>query len=544
MNRSNYRLPIFVVIAGIFIIIVLSVVYVLTDGGSSNKEKAKVSGTPTPTSTDLKLTDPADLVQDEDLHTMNAIIKGIDLDNAIIIVQERGTSDEHEFTYNGATDIRTTYNRQITATLLKPGDFVTLSYNDGLLLRSIIGSKDVKLYKNILQRTQDDPLKKVTVGDTIYRYGDDLLVLNEGYFVGIDTLRDMDMISIYSVDDYIYMIKVERGHGYFKMVNHSYFVGGTLKVGKYMSCEITEDLYLTLEEGEYNIVVEHEDFIGEATILIERDYTTRLDMSAYTPESAIMGFYMFEITPASALLYIDGVLTPYDKAVELCHGEHWIQAAAGGYTPYTGFIEVGDNIGSMSIMLSPAPSKTPDILYEDDENSGDITSPSDNASSDNVTPGDDNTSDSSGIVDSTSDKGDTLIENDENENSGSGDDTGNTDGNGENSGNGENTDGNSENTDDNSNNSDGSDNSENTGGSVGNNGNNVSIIIFATEDTSVFLDDTYKGIISGGSIKLAATPGAHNVRLVKEGYLTRRYTIYVENDSDNTEFTFPDMVAE
>ena len=191
MNKGNYRLPILVAITGILIIIILSVVYVLTDGGSAKEDKAKVSGTPTPSSGVTQTEDPALTAPDETLHSMNAIIKGIDLDNAIVTVRERGTEAEYEFTYNGATDIRTAYDRQITATMLKPGDFVDLSYNDGYLLRSMTGSKDVKIYKNILQRTQDDSLRKITVGGTIYRYGDDLLVLNEGYFVGIDTLREM-----------------------------------------------------------------------------------------------------------------------------------------------------------------------------------------------------------------------------------------------------------------------------------------------------------------------------------------------------------------
>ena len=339
MNRNSYRLPIFVVIAGVLIIITLSIIYVLTDGDSPDKKPAgNVSASPSPSSGISSIPDPDTVVSPEELHSMNGIIKAVDLDNAIITVQERGTVAEHDFFYTGATNIKTAYDRQITAAVLKPGDFVNLSYNDEFFLRDITGSKDVDIYKNVLTRTQDYELKKLTVQDTVYRYGDDLLVLNDGYFVGLDTVEDMDILSLYSVDDYIYLINIEKGHGYFKMTNDSYFYGGTLKIGKYMSCEITEDLFLTLAEDEYNIVVEHEDFVGEATVLVERDMTTILDMSAYTPASALTGFFRFEISPASSLLYIDGILTPYETAVELTRGEHWIQVAAGGYTPYTGFI--------------------------------------------------------------------------------------------------------------------------------------------------------------------------------------------------------------
>lgn len=517
MNNSNYRLPILVAIAGIFIIIVLSIIYVLTDGGQPAEDPAKksISGTPVPTGPELTDIDQIPVSDEGELHHMNAIIKGIDLDNSVIIVRERGTTDEYEFTYGGATDIRTAYNRQITAALLKPGNFVSLAYNDENHLRSVTGSRDVDIYKNVLQREQDDSLHKITVANTIYRYGDDLLVMNEGYFVSLDTLLDMDVVSLYSVDDYIYLISVERGHGYFKMVNHSYFCGGTLKVGKYFSTEITEDLHLTLEEGQYDIVVEHEDFCGEATVTVERDMTTVLDLSAYTPLSALKGYCMFEISPASALLYVDGVLTPYDKAVELTRGEHWIQVAAGGYTPYTGFIEIGENIGYQNIILLPAPSKMPDILYEDTSEENTVATPVPTEAAESTGTG----SESSGtvIVDSTSDTG--IGPSESSTGSGSGDTNDQA---------GDNT---SEGTNDQT----GDNTGEETGGIM---------IIKASEGAAVFIDDVYKGTISDGKLELPKVPGTHSVRLTKEGYITRRYTISVEDDTEDAEYAFPEMVAE
>ncbi|MBR4725865.1 MAG: PEGA domain-containing protein [Lachnospiraceae bacterium] len=537
MNRNNYRLPIFVVIAGVLIIITLSIVYVLTDGGSSKKPSANTSPSPSPTAGISDIPDPGSVVPSEELHSMNGIIKGIDLDNAIITVQERGTIAEHDFFYNGATNIKTAYNRQITAAVLKPGDFVRLSYNDEFLLREVSGSTDVDIYKNVLTRTQDDALKKLTVGDTIYRYGDDLLVLNDGYFVGIDTIEDMDIISLYSVDDYIYLINIEKGHGYFKMVNHSYFNGGTLKIGRYMSCEITDDLYLTLAEDEYDIVVEYEDFIGQATVLVERDMTTVLDMAAYTPASALTGFFRFEISPASALLYIDGILTPYDTAVELTRGEHWIQVAAGGYTPYTGFIEVGEAIDSLNISLSPAPSQTPDILYEDD-GSGDVTA---TPFPTGIT---DNGGSSGGITDSTSDTGnDPTPSVSPDDNDGEPEPTGQSDDTSSDTGNssGNEPEPTSPPDDTSSDNGDSGNDPDNDSGNGSSEG---SMVIIASEGAAVFIDDVYKGTIENGMLSLAKVPGTHNVRLTKEGYITRRYTIYVEDGEEEAEFSFPEMVAE
>ena len=300
MTKKNYKLPIFVAIIGIFLIITLSVIYVLTDGNSGNSGKdpsptpSQAAGRPSPTVS----ISPSD----ESLTSMDVIIKGLDTDNAVIVAEERGTGNEYEFYYNGATDFRTSYDRQITAALLKPGDFMRFEFNSDNLIRNARGSSDVKVYKNVLQRTQDDDLRKITVGNEIYRYDDNLLVLNDGYFVGLDTLRNMDVISLYSVDNYLCLIKVESGHGYFKLINHSHFVGGVLKIGRYQAYEITEDLLLTLSEGEYDIEVAYEDFLGQATIRIDRDMTTRLDLGAYAPEIPDTGYCLFEIYPAGSQL--------------------------------------------------------------------------------------------------------------------------------------------------------------------------------------------------------------------------------------------------
>ncbi len=538
MNNNNYRTPIIVVIVGIVLIIALSVVYVLTkdDTGASKKSGAKTSPAPTVEAQEGELIPDG---SDEAIHSKNVIIKAIDLDNAVITVQERGTALEEEYGFNGATDIRTAYGRQITAALLSPGDFVKLYYNDEMLLRSINGSTDVELYKNVLQRTQDDELRKITIGTDIYRFDDYMLVLNDGEFVDLDSLRSMDIISLYSVDNVLFLIKVENGHGYFTLDNYDTFIGGTLRVGKYQSCEITKDLELTLAEGTYDIEIEHEDFFGTASICIDRNMTTVLDLEAYSPSDSEKGYVRIGIEPLGADLYVDGVLMPYDNALELTKGEHWIQAVLGGYNSYTGFIDVGDSIEELSIALSPATAKASgDIMLEDIPVgvTVDETSPTPagsmeqagNISIQDSTSDTDAESDPSVIAENRSDRTDTGSSNDE----GSEDNTVNQD-----DGADENDTG--SNASDTSSTSDGEETSEQDAVPA-----DGSMIFKCTEGAAVFVNDVYKGEISGGSLSTRKLIGTLSIRLTKQGYITKKYTVTVEDDGEDAEFVFPEMVAE
>ncbi|MCR5685876.1 MAG: hypothetical protein K6G81_10740 [Lachnospiraceae bacterium] len=526
MNNNNYRTPIIVVIIGIVIIIALSVVYVLTS--DDRKEPKKTGSAPTPVPS--QSLEPEDILlggDDEEIHSKNVIIKAIDLDNAFITVQERGTALEEEYTYNGATDIRTAHGRQITAALLSPGDFVRIFYNEEMLLRSVNGSKDVELYKNVLQRTQDDDLRKITIGSDIYRFDDYMLVLNNGEFVELDSLRNMDIISLYSVDNVLYMIKVENGHGYFTLNNYDGFIGGTLNVGRYQTFEIVEDMELTLAEGEYDIEVVHEDFLGTASIRIDRDMTTVLDLAAYSPSGGEKGYVRLEIEPEGADLYVDGIRTSYDNAVELTKGEHWIQAVLGGYNSYTGFIDIGDSIEEISISLSPASAKVSgDIMLEDipvtvTENL--LTPTPAGSSSDYVNAGiqdstsetliDDNTASETVSVDPSQEStGDLtpepLPESTDEPSIGSGE-TGEED-------------------------TSGSDAVPAEG----------SMIFKCTEGAAVFVNDVYKGEISGGKLSTRKIVGTLSIRLTKQGYITKKYTVTVEDDGEDAEFVFPDMVLE
>ncbi len=472
MNKeTNYKIPVFAGIGVVLLIIIFSIVKVLTTDDNEGKGTPS-SATPTGAASQAPVTaEPTE-------ETFDAIVAEVNTDDSVLVLCRLGGKDFEDYTYTGATSMNTGYGRAITAALLKPGDFVTVSRTAENRITSLTGMANVDVYKGVKNLVNETDIKRMSIGDAIYRYDDSLLVLNDGYFVSPDTLYRSDVLSVYSIDGFVYLLKVTSGHGYLRLANESAFVGGTLYVGTGLSMQITENMQLTIPEGTYPITAENGELSGKGTLLVSRDKTAVFDLAPFSPEPVEYCNVTFTIEPVYANLYVDGILTPFTSAVPITYGEHYVEAVLAGYTTYEGILYASKPTASVSISLSAAPVAPPedDILYdpaavtaiptpeEEDDPFADIP--------DNTT--DDSPSPTPAVT-------------------GDGDE---------------------------------------------------SLIIYCTEGTAVYIDDVYKGVIKGGSLVLDKPVGTVSLRLTLEGYITRHYTVSLEDDGEDAEFTFPAMVKE
>ena len=497
MNRQdfNYRIPIFAVITVFLLIIAVSVGYILSGAG----EKKPVNPTPAP----LADGELPSVTPEPVSGTFDAIITDVDTDNSLIMLCRLGNQNFEEFIYTGATDIRTGYDKPITASLLRPGDFVTASYSGENRLVKLVGMKNVDVYKGVKNLRTEPDIKRMTIGDAIYRYDDSLLILNEGYFVGQETLYKTDVLSVYSIDGFAYLIKVTTGHGYLTLSNDSSFIGGSLFVGTGTTVQIEKDMKLTLTEGKYAVKAQNGELSGSATLMISRDKTAVFDLAPYSPEPVEFSRIRFSIFPEYADLYIDGVLTDYSSAVPVSYGEHYVEVLLSGYTTYEGILTASKPEASISVSLSAAPviEAKDDLLYN--ESSYVTEAPA--ATSDPYSDIPDNTSDS-GSTDYPEISGlPTLSPTDEPVSTGT---------------------------------------ESPTPTPASDEGKDLKLIIHCTEGTAVYINDVYKGTVSGGALSLPKPSGTVSVRLTLEGYITRNYTVSVDDDGEDAEFTFPNMVKE
>lgn len=456
------------------------------------------------------------------------MISFVDLDSSALCAIGLEDGEEQSYIFTGGSDIRTKNGRVISAAILKKGNIARIKADDEGRIVSLIGSDEVWTYKNVNSLKLDTQLKKLEAGSSVYRYTDTLKVISNGEFTELSGLLadGTDMVDIYGIDNIVYLIKVTSGHGYLTLKNDDDFIGGTIRYGIGKSTEVTEGLRLILPEGENEIYIEHAGCEADAVIKIENGRETCFDLSSYGPEPVEYGEVIFKINPSGSLLYIDGVKTSWNGPVSLTLGYHEVEAELGGYISYSGSIEVAKESISKNISLVPAPQEEPDdAIYEDFEetenNKTDNGSGSGSGSSSETDNADLSGYNNVDIPDSTSDDGNNGdIEVIDGDRPGAGNkvtgqiDVGITGDNSE------------------------YDPMEDTEGTSG------EMTIYCSEDAEVYINDAYKGRIKGGSLTIPKPIGTIELKLVKQGYATKKYTLTMDPDEETAVFRFPDLTSE
>jgi len=539
MSTGNYKKIIILCFCLALGIIVVSVIFALKkdDGKKTGK---KDSGTVTQIPFD-----------DKNITETEAIITDIDLDASEITVEPLTGGESLTLFYTGGSDMKTKTGRIISAAVLSRGNIVRIGYEEDRLVY-LYGHDGVWSYKNAVNISLDVGIGKIEVGTDVYRFGENMKVLNNKEFTGTESLllNGTDMVDLYGLGDKVYLIRVSAGHGYLTLTGAEDFMGGTVSYGLGKSAAVTEDLKLTLREGDYDITVENNGCTAEATVRIRNGETTAFDLTGYGPEPIEYCSVTFKITPEESDLYIDGVKHLHNNPIDIPYGYHEIEVALGGYTTYKGSIEAGSEESVKRIALSPRPEEPDeDIIYEDagasgeNENVAGNVSPTPAADNNNTSPDTGKDNDKSGTVtdypdvdipDSTTDTGDNgkleVIDGDGDDSQGS--DTGddNSSGNGDDAKDADDT------GDDNSsgNGDDAQDNAQNSG----------RMILFCSEGAKVYVNGVYKGTVTDGSLELSKPSGTFELELKKDGYVTKKYTLTTDPGEEEETFKFPALTPE
>lgn len=508
MKNSQFK-SIIIITAIILAIISAAIVIPLLSDGSSKDNTSQDStetvtpedtpGTPDASSDTDTSTDIADAVKSSGNYS--GILRYIDIDSCTLTLYLTESGEDMEFTFNAGTCVKTAYDRVISTALLKPGDFLDVTAGSNGHLSSICGSKDMWSYKDILKISIDPELHRIIVGSDYYRWDDRILVMSGNSFISLEDLSPLDILSIYGYDNYVYLIKVVSGHGFLSLTGASDFVGGNLFINDTAVAQITDNMVWPLAEGDYSVRVENLELSASADIRINTLETSSFDLTPYSRIPVEYGTADFTILPEGARLFVDGINTFYGETVELALGTHSIRVELGGYTSFVGTINVGRDENSYSISLPPAPvaDAPEDILYNYTDEDEAFLSDDNEDEDDDFTDVD--------FDDSTSDEDDDSYDSEVNSESSDSEDEVQTAPTGSHSGD--------------------------------------SMIISCTEGCSIYVDDVYKGEVKNGSITCdKPAPGPVTIRLTLAGYITRTYTVTIEDDGEDAEFSFPDMVKE
>ena len=386
-----------------------------------------------------------------------------------------------ELEVTGKTPILGKHGNNLTLSQIPLGEILDVSYS--------IHSKDVRglqisdeawTFTDVTKFDINEEEGRMDVAGSTYKlpktaivsYGDELATFMD--------VTNVDTLTVKGYGRKVCSVIVERGHGYVRLMNDSYFEGGWIEVGQDIIKKVTEEMLIPVPEGSYHVRLTNRGYAAEEDVEIVRDEETVIDLSEVDVKEVAIGHVEFDIVPDYAQLFIDGVMTDFEERVPLEYGIHHVHVELAGYKSIDSNIRISDKYANIDMVLEED--------TEEEETGTTVKKNNANAAPSNLI---DTSSTSSGSTSGTGQAAST------------------------------------------------SSTASTTAPVIS---NTRKVYVESPEGAEVFMDGMYVGIVPISFIKPAA--GSHTITLSKNGYKTKSYTISVGSDDNDMTLSFSEMISE
>lgn len=300
-----------------------------------------------------------------------AVIVKIDDKNQKITFKNISSGRNYTLSYDGTTSMKNRYDEEIVVGQLLEGDLVEVTFlKNKKLARKILIDKNCNISQEVSEFTINKAASTMFFNGEQYELSDSLAVLADKEEIQLMDITSADTLRVHAVDHTVYSIAIDKGHGYIRLVNDEYFIGGFIEVGQDIIKPVTEGMLLAVPEGTYTVLITNKGYGGEKQVEVKRNKETVIDVGDLKGEEVKTGKIIFLITPETAVLSIDGKETDYSQPVELEYGIHRIVLKAEGYSTLTKYIKVGQELANLEITMETGESTDSE---EDDESTSEST---------------------------------------------------------------------------------------------------------------------------------------------------------------------------
>lgn len=350
----------------------------------------------------------------------------------------------YTLTVDGTTRMCDKYGQVMSLEQFEKGDIVDVTFLKAKKhLTSMQLSASAWSYSDVANYELNMIRRELSIGADVYKLTENTQFLSDDRNIEMMDLNPSDVLSFQGIDSHVLSVRVDKGHGYLRLVNDENFVGGWIEIGQTQIQRITEDMLLTVPEGSYQVNISNKGGGGIKTVVINRNEETCLDIGDLEIPEPQTGMVLFSLNPSDAELYIDGTKADTSGPVSLEYGIHQLIAKADGYHSITQYIRVAQESGGFDIVL--------DAVDEDSQESS-------------------STSSSSSTQTATS---------------------------------------------------------------------YYKVYVDAPENAEVYLDGNYIGI---SPCNFRKTSGSHTITLRRTGYVTRSYTVEIDDEARDMTLSFADLV--
>ncbi len=422
-----------------------------------------------------------------------AVVVKKNIEESTIQLQNIATAKRYTLNYNGTTRIFDKNDVALSMQQLKEGSVVTVRfYKADKSLSYVKEHADALSLPNLSNYELDLRNGKITIGANTYLLSSNVVVVSDGRETEPWELNAVDVISVWGYQDRIYGINVEKGHGYLRLENEDYFVNGWVDVGDKVIQKIEEDMLLVVPEGTFNAMVSHKGSSAMQEINFARNEEMVWDLGSVEITVVQTGKIIFTLTPATARMAIDGREVDTSKPVELEYGLHSMRIVAEGYDTVAQYIKVAEPSANINVELekssepeSKEPESEQDKKSEEDEQE---ETPVGKKYASNAPENDEGDDDDDDDDDNEKESGESSSE-------------GSTE--------------------------------------VVSANEKYRVYIDAPEDVEAYLDGSYIGMTP---VSFPKTAGNYVVTLRKTGYQTRSYTLQIDSEKKDVNYSFTELV--
>lgn len=434
-----------------------------------------------------------------------AVVISVDTENGIVNLQSVSTWQDMMLNFTGGCDVQDKYGEIMSMTQLKGGEVVEIRYQPSKAkLYSLQISDTAWEYKGVKGPEIDEIERRMVINGKNYKFDNNLVIISEGESAMLMDINEADTLIVRGIDKEVCSLYVDKGHGYVRLQDEEYFLDGYVTIGQELVKKVTAGMILVVPEGSYNLNIQKNGIGGTKNITVNRNQETTVDVGDLKGAEIEQGAVKFNLTPKEAVLYIDGVRVNHNELLTLKYGKHKIVASADGYNVYSGTLKVQSVLKEIDITLQSS---------DGDSDSATVTPKADVTPGATVTPQVTLSPSSTGIVTPGLDLT-PIVTPQVNIVSAGEEGTNDTPMAGEAA-------------------NESSDTSGNTGSSK--------IQVTAPAGAEVYLDGNYMGL---APVSFHKASGTHTITLRKDGYKTKSYTVSIDDNSEDTTYTFSDMVAE
>lgn len=424
-----------------------------------------------------------------------AVVVRKDLEAGTVQFQNITSSRRYTLQYDGTTTIYDKYDQALSMEQLKEGSVVTVRfYKPRKALAYVKENPDCISYNNVQNYSMDLRKGTITIGNELYNISGHVVVVSDGRETDMMEVNQMDVLSVWGYKNMIYGINVEKGHGYLRLQNEDYFVDGWIDVGDSVIRKVAQDMLLVVPEGTHTVTVSNKGSSATQEITFARNEEMAWDLGDIEITVVQKGTVIFTLNPVTAKVFIDGKEVNVSRPVEIEYGIHQMRITADGYDTVAQYIRVAEPSANIAVELEESEEETTEAAGE--ASSGQKT--------DNNMDNETDEKDEDKEEGTTTKKYQTKpLESDEEESA--------------------------EETDE----------EEDKKSSVASSTGKYKVYIDAPDGVEAYLDGNYIGITPVSFNKAA---GSYVVTLRKSGYQTRSYTLQIDAEEKDVNYSFTDLI--